>query len=79
MKTLTYLKLILSAFFWGGSAIAGKLAMQYFSASLVTLLRFAIAAIVLGLIYYKPIKNHHMSFTLHLKTAITAFFGITFC
>jgi drug/metabolite transporter (DMT)-like permease len=79
MKSVTYLKLILSAFFWGGSAIAGKLAMQYFSVSIVTFLRFAIAALVLGCIYFQDIRTQKLGIGLHLRIAFTALFGITLC
>jgi len=79
MKMVTYFKLILSAFFWGGSAIAGKLAMQYFSVSVVTFSRFSIAALVLGLLYFKELKTHNLSPLVHLKIALTALFGVALC
>ncbi|WP_026958898.1 DMT family transporter [Aliagarivorans taiwanensis] len=79
MNTSTYIKLSLSAFFWGGSAIAGKIAMQTFSVSLVTMLRFSIAALALLVLYRRQIKAYAMPAKQHLRVAFTAFFGITAC
>ncbi|GAL33089.1 hypothetical protein JCM19240_6521 [Vibrio maritimus] len=60
MNLTTYFKLFLSAFFWGGSAIAGKIAMETFSVSMVTILRFGIAALVLALLYRRQIQSYSM-------------------
>jgi drug/metabolite transporter (DMT)-like permease len=79
MNLTTYFKLFLSAFFWGGSAIAGKIAMETFSVSMVTILRFGIAALVLALLYRRQIQRYSMPIMRHIKVALTAFFGITAC
>lgn len=46
----TYLKLLMTAFFWGGTFIAGKIAGQEVSPYMAAFLRFAIAAISLALL-----------------------------
>ena len=79
MNIKVYTTLSLSAFFWGGSAIAGKFALGIFIPSVVTFVRFFLAALII----YVFIKNKkqllHINFITHVKMFITALFGVTLC
>ncbi len=46
-QTILIIKMILCAFFWGGTFIAGKIASSYASPAMIGLLRFASASLVL--------------------------------
>jgi|GEM_PF-1006435 len=79
MNIKVYITLLLSAFFWGGSAIAGKFSLAIFFPSTVTFLRFFIAAIII-LIFLKNKKQLMViDPVMHLKMFITAIFGVTLC
>ncbi|WP_413737027.1 DMT family transporter [Sodalis sp. RH21] len=79
MKIKVYITLSLAAFFWGGSAIAGKYALGVFIPSVVTWLRFAMAALILFIFIDDKKELRHIYFITHLRMAITALFGVTLC
>ncbi|TKI04667.1 DMT family transporter [Martelella alba] len=79
MKIRVYLALSLSAFFWGGSAIAGKYALAVFVPSLVTFLRFFIAAIIILWCVKDKRQLIQIDLLTHLRMFITAIFGVTLC
>jgi len=79
MNIKVYAALSLSAFFWGGSAIAGKYALEVFVPSIVTFLRFFIAAIIILLLIKDKSKLIHIDLITHLRMFITAIFGVTLC
>lgn len=79
MKIKVYITLSLSAFFWGGSAIAGKYALEVFIPSVVTFLRFFIAAAIILCFIKDKKKLIHIDFITHLRMFITAIFGVTLC
>lgn len=74
-----YLKLFLSAFFWGGSAIAGKYAMEMLLPSAVTFSRFFIAAAILLLLIRNKRQLWQISPGNHAKLLVIALFGVTLC
>ncbi|WP_213990718.1 DMT family transporter [Sodalis sp. dw_96] len=79
MNIKVYTTLSLSAFFWGGSAIAGKYALDVFVPSIVTFLRFFIAAMIILLFIKDKRKLIHIDLITHLRMFITAIFGVTLC
>jgi len=78
MRT-TYIKLILSAFFWGGSAIAGKFAMAELSPPLTTCLRFSIAGVFLGIIVLAKGDRLKTDLKSHLRLMVLGGTGISLC
>ncbi len=79
MNVKVYITLSLSAFFWGGSAIAGKYALVVFVPSIVTFLRFFIAAAIIFILIKDKRKLIHIGLITHLRMFITAIFGVTLC
>lgn len=80
-NTAIYIKLILSAFFWGGSAIAGKLLMGEMNPYMVTFMRFFWATLILFFIcmaYTKNIKIS-LSFSEHISLFLMGVIGISLC
>ena len=57
MHRTAYLLLLLTTLFWGGNAVAGKLAVGHISPFLLTSFRWGIAAVVLGLIGYRRLRR----------------------
>ena len=49
----TFLKLILTAFFWGGTWIAGRSAVQEMAPLAVASWRFLLATLILGALLYR--------------------------
>ena len=78
MNTI-YIKLILAAFFWASSAIAGKLMLETFLPSQVTFLRFGVATLILVLFVLYANKKTKISFKEHLKLALLGVVGVTLC
>jgi drug/metabolite transporter (DMT)-like permease len=78
MKTIHF-KLFMSAFFWGGSAIAGKIAMVQLSTSLTTFLRFFLAAIFILIVLVIKKENLRISLSQHLKLASLGIIGVSLC
>ncbi|HHR3735524.1 TPA: DMT family transporter [Salmonella enterica] len=74
-----YVKLFLVAFFWGASAIAGKVALQYSSPSMVIFLRFFISAIIMAFILIYKKESFNINFHSHMKSAIISLTGVSFC
>ncbi len=75
-----YIKLIISAFFWGSSAIAGKILFKVSCPSQVSFLRFFLAFCFIG--FFLLIKRKYfvfVSFSEHLKLAILGVVGIALC
>ncbi len=56
MHRTAYLLLVLTTLFWGGNAVAGKLAIGHVSPMLLTALRWGVAMVVLGLIGHKQLR-----------------------
>jgi len=79
MNIKVYTTLAFSAFFWGGSAIAGKYAMAVFIPSVVTFMRFFLAALIIYIFIKNKKQLLHISFNMHLRMFITALFGVTLC
>lgn len=75
----TYATLILSAFFWGASAIAGKYALQVYTPSIVTFLRFFVAALIMLLLVWKQRKTLVPGIHIHLRLFIIALTGVSLC
>ena len=57
MHRTAYLLLVLTTLFWGGNAIAGKLAVGHVSPMLLTALRWGIAMVILWLIGRKQLRT----------------------
>jgi len=77
---LAHIKLILSAIFWGSSAIAGKILLETISPAQVTFSRFFLAFLFLvGFLLVR--KRHYANFSLaeHLKLAILGSVGVALC
>lgn len=79
MHKSIYIKLILSAFFWGSSAIAGKIAMEDFIPSVTTFSRFFIAALILFIYVFSQKAFVKLTITDHIKLMILGFIGVTLC
>ncbi|WP_413742354.1 DMT family transporter [Sodalis sp. RH15] len=79
MNIKVYIALSLSAFFWGGSAIAGKYALDVFVPSIVTFLRFFIAALIILCFIKDKNKLIRIDLITHLRMFVTAIFGVTLC
>ncbi|MEJ6783560.1 DMT family transporter [Aminobacter sp. Piv2-1] len=56
MHRNAYVLLLLTALFWGGNAVAGKLAVGHVSPMLLTALRWGIAAVILGAIGLRQLR-----------------------
>ncbi|APM39100.1 DMT family transporter [Clostridium kluyveri] len=78
---IIYIKLCLSAFFWGGSAIAGKILLKEMSPLSVTFMRFFWATIILFFVCKFNMKTMRISLTLkeHLALFLMGFVGISLC
>ena len=77
---ITYLKLFLSALFWGSSAIVGKLLFKEFLPSQVIFIRFALASIFLSfLIFVVKREPLYVSIKGHFKLIILGIIGVTLC
>ncbi|TDC22368.1 DMT family transporter [Streptomyces sp. 8K308] len=76
---LTYLKLGASAFFWGGSAIAGKLVMDELGPASTTFLRFGGAAVLLLAIVPLARLSLRVGLREHLQYATLGLIGVTLC
>ena len=72
-------KLLISAFFWGGSSIAAKILMQYASPPISTFARFGGAAVVLFLIVRIPAGKVKISLNEHIKLAVLGLIGVSLC
>lgn len=57
MNRKAYVLLLLTTLFWGGNAVAGKLAVGHASPMLLTSLRWAFAAAILGAIGWPRLRN----------------------
>ncbi|KAA9001975.1 DMT family transporter [Affinibrenneria salicis] len=79
MNIRIYAKLMLSAFFWGGSAIAGKYALQDYSPALVTFARFFIAALIVFLLVNTKKTLLTVGLKQHLQLFIIALAGVSLC
>lgn len=75
----TYIGLGLSAFLWGASAIAGKYALEVYTPSVVTFLRFFIASLVMFFLAWHQQKQIHLDFTGHLRLFIISMVGVSLC
>ncbi|MCO6391136.1 EamA family transporter [Aliihoeflea aestuarii] len=56
MARLAYILLFLTALMWGGNAVAGKLAVGHVSPMMLTLLRWAVALVVIGVIGWRQLR-----------------------
>ncbi|EKZ8998573.1 EamA family transporter [Salmonella enterica] len=74
-----YIKLFLVAFFWGASAIAGKIALQYSPPSMVIFFRFLISSIIMALILLCKRESFNIDLYSHIKSAIISLAGVSFC
>ena len=72
-------KLLVSAFFWGGSSIAAKILMQYASPPISTFARFGGAAVMLFLIVRIPAGKIKISLNEHIKLAVLGLVGVSLC
>jgi drug/metabolite transporter (DMT)-like permease len=74
-----YLQLCLSAFFWGGSAIAGKLLLEEITPATVTFLRFFVSVIIL--FFFLKIKKEKvvLTFKEHIKYLMLGLTGVSAC
>lgn len=57
MARLAYILLFLTALMWGGNAVAGKLAVGHVSPMMLTLLRWAVALVVVGAIGWRQLRS----------------------
>ncbi|EBL8184417.1 EamA/RhaT family transporter [Salmonella enterica] len=74
-----YLKLVFVAFFWGASAIAGKIALQYSTPAMVIFLRFFIATIIMVPVLLLKKESVNIELRSHIKSAIISLAGVSFC
>lgn len=79
MRMRVYITLSLSAFFWGGSAIAGKYALAVFIPSVVTFIRFFLAAAIIFTLIEDKKQLLKINLTTHIRMLVTAIFGVTLC
>ncbi|MFY1635016.1 DMT family transporter [Solwaraspora sp. WMMB335] len=79
MRSLTYTALCAAAFFWGGSAIAGKLLLGSTLPASVTFSRFAGAAILLLLVCLVMRLRLRVSLREHAQFAVLGIVGVTLC
>lgn len=83
MHRTAYLLLLLTTLFWGGNAIAGKLAVGHVSPFLLTSLRWGIAALIMVVIGHRQLRRDwavarkHLPFLFILGTAGFALFNAT--
>lgn len=77
---IIYIKLFLSALFWGSSAVATKILLNSLPASQVTFMRFSIAAFLLiFLILFIKKQTIDISIKEHIKLAFLGSIGISLC
>jgi len=78
-KNNIYLLMIITAFFWAGAFIAGKLSAPFIPPFTLTFLRFSVATLVLyGFIKFKKEKIHKLTkndFPVFLFTGLVGMFG----
>lgn len=78
-KNNIYLLMVITAFFWAGAFIAGKLSAPFIPPFTLTFLRFSVATLVLyGLIKFKKEKIHKLSkkdIPVFLFTGLVGMFG----
>ncbi len=79
MTNIIYIKLILAAFFWAYSAIAGKLLLEVFVPSQVTFLRFGVATFILYLLIIYKNNTVKISLAEHIRLAFLGFVGVSLC
>jgi drug/metabolite transporter (DMT)-like permease len=83
MHRTAYLLLLLTTLFWGGNAIAGKLAVGHVSPFLLTSFRWGIAALIMAVIGYRQLQRdwgaarRHVPFLFILGTAGFTLFNAT--
>ncbi len=83
MHRTAYLLLLLTTLFWGGNAIAGKLAVGHISPFLLTSLRWAGAALILAIIGHRQLRRdwdkarRHLPFLFLLGTVGFTLFNAT--
>jgi drug/metabolite transporter (DMT)-like permease len=83
MHRTAYLLLLLTTLFWGGNAVAGKLAVGHISPFLLTSFRWGFAALVLAIIGHRQLRRDwekarkHLPFLFLLGTAGFALFNAT--
>ncbi|MBO6717580.1 MAG: DMT family transporter [Rhizobiaceae bacterium] len=83
MHRTAYLLLLLTTLFWGGNAIAGKLAVGHISPFMLTSFRWGIAAAIMAVIGYRqlrrdwPLARKHLAFLFVLSTAGFTLFNAT--
>jgi len=78
MRTI-YIKLVLAAFFWASSAIAGKLILETFLPSQITFLRFGVATIILVFFIFFKKEKPSISLQEHFKLALLGIVGVSLC
>lgn len=74
-----YVKLVLAAFFWASSAIAGKLMLETFLPSQITFLRFGFATIILIFFIFFEKEKPSISLHEHIKLALLGVVGVSLC
>ncbi|MDG4762678.1 DMT family transporter [Solwaraspora sp. WMMD406] len=79
MRSLTYAALVAAAFFWGGSAIAGKLLLDSLLPASVTFSRFAVAAVALLAVCLAMRLRLRVTLREHGQFAILGVVGVTLC
>jgi drug/metabolite transporter (DMT)-like permease len=84
MHRTAYLLLLLTALFWGGNAVAGKLAVGHISPFLLTSVRWVVAVAILVVIGHRQLRRDwavarlHLPFLFVLGTAGFTLFNATF-
>ena len=71
-----YIKLLLTAFFWGGTWIAGRVAVQEASPLAVASWRFFVATLVLGALFIHREGRPQWSFQDWLKLSLLGLTGV---
>ncbi|MFE8146144.1 DMT family transporter [Brenneria goodwinii] len=79
MNGRIYVKLMLSAFFWGSSVVAGKYALQIYRPSEISFFRFFIAAVIMFFLVNPKKAIFVISPRNHLRLFILSLAGVTLC
>nr|MDT0660341.1 DMT family transporter [Micromonospora sp. DSM 115978] len=79
MRSLTYIALCAAAFFWGGSAIAGKLLLDSMLPASVTFSRFAGATVLLLVVCLAMRLRLRVTLREHAQFALLGVVGVTLC
>jgi drug/metabolite transporter (DMT)-like permease len=79
LRRVTYAALCAAAFFWGGSAIAGKLLLDSMLPASVTFSRFAGAAVVLLVVCLTMRMRMRVTLREHAHFAVLGVVGVTLC